>query len=343
MRNGQNPAKMGLKAYQAKRLGIALLSYIPNQEGFFTYSLDVLKYQIASLHAATLDFDLLVFDNGSCAVVQEELRQLHQHGLIHFLFLSKFNIGKVGAINWLLSAMPNDWICYSDGDIFFRPGWLEKSLAIFDAFPSAGLVFAQPTLFDTLRGTGQAYHQLEIDERYRFSRVIVPAESVREYTWGFGVNADLEKVLMETPVCVAEEKASGIRAVVGGAHNQFLVRREVARQIVPLPSQYALSPIEDSAFNRRVDDLGFLQLSTLEPYTFHVGNRLDEWTHREIDHLGLEKVLAYSGDQRDRSLPPRFSLSKKRTLSLLEQLSRLEFFDKLLRRAYNLLFEFYAK
>jgi glycosyltransferase involved in cell wall biosynthesis len=343
MRQGQNPAKMGLRAYQPKRLGVALLSYIPNQEGFFTNSLEILKYQIASLHAATSDFDLLVFDNGSCPEVREELFRLYTSGLIHILFLSQFNIGKVGAINWLLSAMPNDWICYSDGDMFFRPGWLEKSLAIFDAFPSAGLVFAQPTLFDTLRGSGQAWHQLEAEARYHLSQVIVPPESVREYALGFGVKAELEQELSETPVSMAEEKNSGIRAILGGGHNQFLVRREVARRIVPIPTQLALSPVEDSAFNRRVDDLGFLQLSTFEPYTFHVGNRLDAWTRAEMDRLGLDKVLASSGGQRDRSLPASASQSKQNALSLLGRLSRLKFFNKLLRRAYNLLFEFYAK
>jgi len=77
--------------------------------------------------------------------------------------------------------MPNDWICYSDGDMFFRPGWLENSVAIFEAFPTAGLVFAQPTLFDTLRGTGQAYLQLEADGRFQLTKEIIPAESVREY------------------------------------------------------------------------------------------------------------------------------------------------------------------
>ena len=315
----------------------------PTQEGFFKNSLEILKYQIASLHAATSDFDLLVFDNGSCPEVREELQRLYSSGLIHFLCLSQFNIGKVGALNWLLSSIPNEWICYSDGDMFFRAGWFEKSLAIFDAFPSAGLVFAQPTLFDTLRGTGQAYHQLETDPRYQLSREIVPAESVREYALGFGVNAKLEKELMEKPVLVAVEKANGIRAVVAGGHNQFLVRREVARRIVPLPTQLALSPMEDSAFNRRVDDLGLLQLSTLEPFTFHVGNRLDDWTLREISRLGLENVDMPSEGTRARSLPASASRSKQRTLSLLERVSHLAFIDKVLRRLYNLLFEFYAK
>jgi glycosyltransferase involved in cell wall biosynthesis len=343
MRQGQNPAKMGLKAYQPKRLGVALLSYVPNQEGFFANSLEILKYQIASLHAATSDFDLLVFDNGSCAAVQEELLKLSASGLIHFLHLSQFNIGKVGAINWLLAAMPNEWICYSDGDMFFRPGWLENSLAIFEAFPAAGLVFAQPTLFDTLRGTGQAYHQLEGDARYSITQELVPAKSVREYALGFGVKAELEQKLLETPVRVANESASGIRAIIGGGHNQFLVRREVARRIIPIPTQLALSPVEDSAFNRRVDDLGLLQLSTFEPYTFHVGNRLDEWTLGEIGQLGLDAKLSSGRDQRARSLPASTSSSKQAGLSLLGKLSHLGFFEKFLRRIYNLLFEFYAK
>ena len=343
MRQGQNPAKMGLKAYQPKRLGVALLSYIPNQEGFFKNSLEILKYQIFSLHATTSDFDLLVFDNGSCPEAREQLLRLYSSGLIDILFLSQFNIGKIGAINWLLSAMPNDWICYSDGDMFFRPGWLENSLAIFDAFPSAGLVFAQPTVFDALRGTGQAHHQLESDARYQFSKVVLPTESVKEYVRSVGLSAEQEKELVDTPVSVIEEMTSGLRAVMGASHCQFLVRHEVARQIVPLPAQYALSPQEDGNLNRRVDDLGLLQLSTFKPFTFHVGNQLDDWTRREIHKLGLEKELVPTGDRRDRSLPASTSWLKQLTLSLLGRLSRLKLINTVLRRLYNLLFEFYAK
>ena len=144
MRQGQNPAKMGLPAYQPKRLGLALLSYIPSQTGYFAQSLDVLRYQIASIHHTTKEFDLLVFDNGSCPEVQEELHTLQQKGLIHFLMLSRFNVGKTGALNWILAALPNEFIGFSDGDVLFRPGWLEKSLEILQAFPNAGLVSVQP-------------------------------------------------------------------------------------------------------------------------------------------------------------------------------------------------------
>jgi len=343
MRKGQNPAKQGLKAYQPKPLGVALLAYIPNQEGFFKQSLEVLEYQIASLHAATTDFDLFVFDNGSCQAVQERLHELHRQGLIHFLFLSQVNIGKVGAIDWLLSAMPNDWICYSDGDMFFRPGWFENSRAIYDAFPSAGLVFAQPTLYDTLRGAGHARHALEGDPRYDVAEALIPEEAVREYALGFGISEKMAKGLLEKPVLTVKEKTSGTRAVVAGAHNQFLLKREVARRIVPLPTQFALSPVEDRAFNQKVDELGYLQLSTLEPYTFHVGNRLDDWTRQEIEVLGLKLDRSDSGLRFDRSLPASDSWLKRQALALIGWLSHVRFFERNIRRAYNLLFEFYAK
>jgi glycosyltransferase involved in cell wall biosynthesis len=152
MRKGNNPAKLGLPAYQPKRLGLALLSYIPSQSGYFAQSLEVLRYQIASIYHSTKEFDLLVFDNGSSPEVQDELRKLQSEGYIHFLVLSRFNIGKTGALNWILAALPNEFIGFSDGDVLFRPGWFEKSLEILQAFPTAGLVSVQPCLFDVLKG-----------------------------------------------------------------------------------------------------------------------------------------------------------------------------------------------
>ena len=142
MRQGQNPAKMGLPAYQPKRLGLALLSYIPSQNAYFAQSLEILKYQIASVHHSTSDFNLVVFDNGSMPEVQNELRGLQENGLIDFLCLSRFNLGKTGALNWILGALPNEMIGFADGDVLFRHGWWEQTERIFSMFPGAGLVTA---------------------------------------------------------------------------------------------------------------------------------------------------------------------------------------------------------
>lgn len=74
---------------------------------------------------------MLIFDNGSCPEVQEELRRMQASGFIHFLLLSRFNVGKTGALNWILAALPNELIGFADGDVLFRPGWLEKTMPRF--------------------------------------------------------------------------------------------------------------------------------------------------------------------------------------------------------------------
>jgi hypothetical protein len=90
MRTGQNPSKSGIPAYNPKQLGIALLVYIPFMEGYFKHSLEILKFQIASLYQNTeQQFDLLVFDNGSCSEVIAALGDLRDDRYIEWLVLSK--------------------------------------------------------------------------------------------------------------------------------------------------------------------------------------------------------------------------------------------------------------
>jgi hypothetical protein len=38
-------------------------------------------------------------------------------------------------MNIIYGALQNELICYTDSDVLFRPGWLEASLSIMDAFP----------------------------------------------------------------------------------------------------------------------------------------------------------------------------------------------------------------
>jgi hypothetical protein len=112
---GKNPALTGIPAYTANRLGIALLIHIPFQEGYLRHSLEIFNYQITSLYKNTnQEFDLLVFDNGSCPQVIEFLKELYERKFIDWLNLSQHNLGKVGAWNWIFGSMPNELICYAD-------------------------------------------------------------------------------------------------------------------------------------------------------------------------------------------------------------------------------------
>jgi glycosyltransferase involved in cell wall biosynthesis len=343
MRQGQNPAKMGLPAYTPKRLGIAVLSYIPSHEGYFAQSLEILKYQIASIHRTTQEFDLMIFDNGSCLEVQQELQRLQHEGLIHFLILSRFNLGKTGALNWILASFQNELIGYADGDVLFRPGWFEKTLEILEAFPSVGLVSAQACFFDALRGKGQAHLALAKDGRFKLTYETLDPSDIEEYGQGVGLSLKQIEDLKKTSNQVIEESQSGIRAVIGASHMQFVMPGKVAKRVIPLPASFALSTKEDAHLNTNLDQAGFLHLSTLKPYTYHMGNRLDQAITDEIQRMDLASILENSPTRHVLSNSIDIGKNQKSAVRFLNTLSRLPFMEKTLQRLYNLLFYYYSQ
>ncbi len=328
MRIGQNPAKMDLPAYQPKRLGIALLSCIPFQAGYFAQSMEILKYEIASIHNSTNEFDLMVFDNGSCAEVQENLRLLQSKGLIHFLLLSQFNLGKTSALNWIFQGMPNELICYTDSDVYFRPGWYEHSLEILEGFPKVGFVAAQPCFFDIFEGGGKAYKALQNDPSFEIRECDMDQDAFNEFVHGVNAKTSSSQQFLLKRWQVAHRRSDGLEAIVGATHMQFLARREVFGRILPLPTRFALSREDDYFINSGIDEAGFLQLSTLLPFVVHMGNGLDESIRFEAD-----QVLTSTGS---RPVPG------KKESGLIEKMlvwsGRNAYMRRLFTRIYDLLF-----
>src|SRR5512140_3052752 len=145
MRKGQNPAKFVKDVARPQRITVALLNYIPFLSGFYAETLDVLKACMRSLAAdAGQPFDLMVFDNGSCAEVRDFLVSEKEDGRIQYLILSEKNIGKGGAWNIILPGAPGEIISYTDSDVLFSPNWLVRSVEILETFPKVGMVTARP-------------------------------------------------------------------------------------------------------------------------------------------------------------------------------------------------------
>jgi glycosyltransferase involved in cell wall biosynthesis len=286
MRTGQNPSKSGVPAYEPKQLGVALLVYIPFLKGYFKHSLDILKYQIASLYEHTgHEFDLLVFDNGSCPEVVKELGNLSKQGVIEWLVLSKNNLGKVGAWNWIFGSMPNEYICYADSDVFFRQGWLEASLEIIDTFPKVGMVSAQPTFHDVLEGEGKAHLELEGNRNFKFGSYHPEERIVEEYCQGIGADEELSTKFLNMDLPSITDVPSKTTAVIGATHMQFVIPRIIARDLVPLPVSKGLFRKETMALDHKVDELGFLHLSTRENYVMHMGNNVNPKLQNEVQAL----------------------------------------------------------
>ena len=106
-RYGMNPARRKKTAYQPSRVTAALMSYIPNLEGYFSHRLDVLKLSLESLRSSLEgNADLMVLDNGSCREVREYLAGQLAAGRIDYLIHSRRNLGVIGGFKILFNAVP---------------------------------------------------------------------------------------------------------------------------------------------------------------------------------------------------------------------------------------------
>ena len=302
MRVGNNPSKIkGSPAYNPTQVGIASLTYIPALEGYFRESLDVLSVHLASLRdSLNQDCDLHVFDNGSCPEVIDFLQEQWQNGLIDWLSLSQHNLGKNGALNWIFSAMPNDFIAYSDSDVFFRPGWLEESLSIFDSFDKAGMVSAQPVFFDFLRGQGKTHQMIDGAVGYQLELLKPRSEIIEEYCDGINASEELRQQFNEQELQVAVNNKSGKRAVTTATDMQFMLSKEVARKLVPLPIAGALTARDAIDIPLGIEKLGYWLLSSAEPLVWHIGNTISGETHKEVDPYLNKSVSSHrSGQKQD--------------------------------------------
>ena len=145
MRVGQNPAKLQEHVTQPEKVTVAIITYIPFLEGYYAESLEILKVCLNSIWEHTdLPYDLMVFDNASCPEVRSYLLDAQEQGRIQYLVLSEKNIGKAGAWNFIFASAPGEWIAYSDGDIYFYPGWLTLQLGAINGLPKVGMVTGMP-------------------------------------------------------------------------------------------------------------------------------------------------------------------------------------------------------
>ena len=286
-RIGMNPARNRISDYQPARVTVAVLVYIPYLAGYFQHRLNVLKLCLESIINHTeIPYDLLVFDNGSCAEAKTYLRSLLETGLIQYLLTSSQNVGKIGAFKIMFMAAPGEVIAYSDDDIFYYPGWLSAHLELLDSFPKVGMVSgcAVRTLFDH-----GIQSNLELARRDPEVRLIrgqnIPEQ--REMDWAESYGRDVEahrKSLSEMEDIQIEHK--GMRAYAVANHNQFVTPKAVINRFIPDEWSGRLMG-QMNELDVAVDEGGHLRLSTLKQTTRHMGNMVSSTVAEEAKGLGL--------------------------------------------------------
>ncbi|RME05409.1 MAG: glycosyltransferase family 2 protein, partial [Anaerolineae bacterium] len=243
MRVGKNPAKALKSAPQPARVTVAVITYIPVLSGYYAESLEVLKICLNSLWQNTREpYDLLLFDNASCAEVRGYLREQHEAGYIQYLVLSDKNIGKAGAWNFIFGAAPGEVIAYADSDVRFYPGWLRAHLDVLETFPNVGMVTGMPMW------TPQEFSTATIEWAEANAEVKVLRgrylswEDYWRHARSLGAEEEKARVHYEANDVVCVEK-DGRRYYIGAAHFQFVSPKAALQSVLPIPSRRPMGEV----------------------------------------------------------------------------------------------------
>lgn len=173
----------------------------------------------------------------------------------------------------MFGAAQGQYVAFSDGDIGFRPGWLPASLELFETFPNVGMVTARPyrasekystATFDWARKQGAGVLEegvfLDWDTVWEHGRSIGVSEEQARSDYPKGIDYRLNY--------------QGKIAYIGASHFQFMTRRDLLKNVIPLPSEQPMRG--ERALDIAFDEMGYLRLNTEKPFILHMGNRLPE-------------------------------------------------------------------
>ncbi len=270
MRKGQNPAKAVKTVAKPERITVAVLTYLPFLSGFYEEGLDVLKASLESMRKdAGLPFDLMVFDNGSCAEARDYLVAEKEAGRIQYLLLSEKNVGKGGAWNMILAGAPGEIIAYADSDILYYPKWLYRSVEILENFPNVGMVTARPYHTKPFIYTSTLEWAEETEGAEASLGKHIPWEVYRDFDLSLGQpEEEIRERYDETDYWQISYK--GIEAFVGASHWQFTAYKERLQQFLPFDMSRPMGQVRQ--LDERMNGAGFLRLMTPDPLVMNLSN-----------------------------------------------------------------------
>ncbi len=319
-RIGINPNRGQLTEYSPSRITLAMLTYLPNQAGYFAERLAVTRLSLESLIADTPEpHDLIVFDNGSCPELVSYLCQLRDQGQINYLILSSSNIGKISALQVIFRAAPGEIVAYSDDDVLFLPGWLDAHLKIMETYPHVGLVTGF-YIRSHLRYATQTIEAFAGQPDVQVSRgFLIPRELEQHYIDNMGRSWESYQTevngLEDIGLCY-----HGVSTLASAGHHQFVTTRQLMLEVLPPWDKNLMGKMIE--LENSVDQRGYLRLSTYTPVTRLLGNVISPENATEAKRLGLsaEAGAVSASSHRSTNRIMRNPLIKRLALGLYNRL-----------------------
>ena len=316
MRKGQNPVKQLQSVAKPRRVTVAVLNHIPFLEGFYSDMLAVLNLSLQSLRDhAGMEFDLLVYDNGSCKEARDFLFAEFERGHIQTLLLSDRNMGKGGAWNVMLQAAPGEIIAYADNDVLYYPNWLVESVKLLEAYPNAGMVTSRPFHTKPELFTANLDWAARTDDVTLEKGHFTNPQWVREF-W-LSVGRSEEEITADLALEDVRLTYRGVTAYCGASHWQFLAWKKVLQEFLPLDLSRPLGQV--LKLDEMINERGYLRLMTAQPYVMNLSNSIE---------LPDQKRLQSLEDARTKKRVVDFPLIRSPLMRLYSAIFRLYYDDR---------------
>lgn len=286
MRIGINPNIHQSIIETANSHRVIIPVYIPNVEGYFADAFNVFKVCIQSL-LKTINEDTVIslISNASSDEVNQYIYQLLKDKKIDRAVFNKENLGKMNAIMSETRASFEEFITYSDADVFFDKGWLKQTFDMFRNVPKAGFVSMNPTPKNYSHADSTLISNLTtILFQKKKTNTVCSFEDLEHFHTSIGKEkSHTESMCNGSVFCVSNHNY-----IIGAGHFCCTIRKTPTLKYVPLEkSNIAASGGSESIYlDLPFDKTGLWRLSSPKAYVWHMGNVLEkDWADQKLAAL----------------------------------------------------------
>lgn len=268
MRTEMNPMKR-LKIDIYHHYIASSIVHLPNFEGYHKERFEVVKTSLTTMREnAGLDCEILVWDNGSCQEFRDWLLNEYKPD---YVVLSK-NVGKPNAVAGILGMLPPETIVgVADDDMYYYPDWFKAQVELMAFYPNVGQVSGYPVRTQMRWGNRRTLEwarKVAVVEEGSF----IPAEWDKDFCTSIGRDYEWHKKYTENDM---DKRITyrGVQAYAFAHHCQFICE---AGKIARVAKFTDIAMADEKPFDWAVDNTGMLRLTTINRYTRHIGNVLDD-------------------------------------------------------------------
>lgn len=271
-RIGRNPNSGRRAPVRIENIVLACVTHLPDFTGYHKKRFEVVKKCLTSMRDnAGGNHTVIVWDNGSC----EKFRKWVEKEYKPDIFIRSANVGKSVARAAIFGMLEPDTIVnYSDDDIYHYPNWLLPQIELLNHFPNVSCVSGYPVRCAFRWAVRNTILRL----KPTFGRFI-PKVWEDDFAVSIGSDPDSHAKFTEKDKDIIV-KYKGIKAYATSHHCQHIGKAGLLATAARRVMSYYCAPNE-KPYDNILDETGN-RLATLQRYTRHMGNVIDDDLQRDI-------------------------------------------------------------